>query len=71
MTTHPSPSEEPTTAYLVKYRIVNEAEAIVYADSAAEAREAFAAGESAPGKATGVDYRLGGLRIKRWPMEDR
>lgn len=66
----PSPSDSPGKAYLVKYKIVNEADAIVYAHNAKDAVARFEAGEAVEQGATGVDYRIGRPTAKRWPEED-
>jgi hypothetical protein len=60
---------EPRKAYLVTFKIVNEAEAIVYADNAKDAIERFRQGEGTPA-VTHVDYRHGQPKAKRWPSED-
>ena len=65
-------STEPTKAYLVKFRIVNNMEAIVHAHSLADARRRFDAGEGNHTiENTYQDDRLPGCKIKRLPDEDR
>ena len=60
----------PRKAYLIKYTIANNMEAIIYADNAADALERFEQGEGDP-EITGVDWRVRKPTVKRWPLEDR
>lgn len=63
---------EPRKAYLVKYKVVNECEAVVYADNAREALAKFEAVDpDTHMESTGIDYRLGSPKVKRFPSEDR
>lgn len=59
----------PRKAYLIQYKIVNEAECLIYADSCADALRRFDNGEGYP-EVTHNDYRLGRPTAKRWASED-
>lgn len=61
---------EPRKAYLVKWSIANDMEAIVYADSAADALRRFEAGEAAHVENTGNDWRCRRPKAIRWPSDD-
>lgn len=65
---------EPTKAYLVTVKFVNECDAVVYATSAADALHRF----EYPGddistdvSFNGRDYRIGRPKVKRLASEDR
>jgi hypothetical protein len=66
-------SGQPTKAFLVTYTVTNEIDGVIYAESAADARERFKMGayDESLFEANGVDGRTGGVRVKRFPMEDR
>lgn len=71
MTDHlqPGSTPDPQKAYLVTFKIINEAECVIYADTAKQALELFDAGEGRP-QVTGVDYRSGRPKVRRLPRED-
>lgn len=62
-------ASEPNKAYLIKWAIVNEMEALVYADSAADALRRFEDGEGQV-ENTSNDWRLRQPKAKRWSRED-
>jgi predicted DNA-binding protein len=61
---------EPRKAYLVKWSIANDMEAVVYADSADDALKRFNDGEGHI-ENTGHDWRCRQPRVSRLPEEDR
>lgn len=63
-------ASEPRKAYLVTFRIVNKMETVVYADSPADARRRFDAGEGNT-ENTYMDYRMPGVKVRRLEDEDR
>jgi CheY-like chemotaxis protein len=62
--------DEPRRAYLIKWAVANEMEALVYAESAKDALERFEQGAGDP-QATMTDWRVRQPTVKRWPNEDR
>lgn len=60
----------PRKAYRVRYAIVNEMEAIVYAESLPDALRRFEGGEGHVENMS-ADWRLRKPTAKRWPQEDR
>ncbi len=62
---------EPTKAYLIRWTIGNDMEAIVYADNAKDALARFNAGEVEQIENTGNDTRVRKPTVRRWPEEDQ
>lgn len=63
---------EPSKAYIVRWSIANDMEAIVYADSAADALRRLERGEDVESmENTGHDWRCRQPHAVRWPDEDR
>lgn len=72
MNVHRTPSsEKPRKAYRVSWTITNDMEALVYADSAADALERFGAGDVEYMENTGNDRRSRQPRAQRERDEDR
>lgn len=62
---------EPTKAYLIRWSIANDMEAIVYAENADDALRRFDDGDIAALNNTGNDWRCRKPRARRWPEDDR
>lgn len=63
---------EPRKAYLIRWSIANDMEALIYADSATDAMRRFENGEDVASiENTGNDWRCRQPKAKRWPDEDR